>query len=201
MLRKLIFPGILFFTAAIFLCCGEKEEDTGTEGINGKEDCLKILETAYRDRDIGRYKEIFLKPDSAGVFPEGFKMHYLRENIDSGKFSLSLNYSQEIEMTAGLFKHADSIRVNILPSGWERVEELRGRECGDCWKSEREYELMVRLDDEKEYNGHFLTRFVVGPDPRERGKYLIYQIEIAPPHSGSGLDNFPLGYKESGRES
>ena len=194
---RFIFPVFLFLMAAVFLCCGEKGQEEAAErqgwpDRTGREDCLKIMEMAYNRKDIDKYSNIFLKPDSAGAFPAGYKVYFLRENADSAKFSFHMNYSDEIKTAAGLFKHADSLWLKMSPADWERVEEFRGIKCHDCWKTEREYDLMARLEDSKVVNGHYLARYVIGPDPNDKGKYLIYQIEIAPPESESGLKGFPL---------
>ena len=194
--RKIIFPGLIFLIAAVFLCCGEKGREEKAESQDwpdrtGREDCLKIMEMAYSRRDIDRYREILLKPDSAGLFPGGYKVYFLRENADSATFSFHMNYANEIKTAAGLFRHADSLRLKMSDADWERVEEFRGVECTDCWKTEKEYDLMARLEDNKVVNGHYLARYVIGPDPNEKGKYLIYQIEIAPPGYESGKDDFP----------
>ncbi|MBD3179290.1 MAG: hypothetical protein GF417_06655 [Candidatus Latescibacteria bacterium] len=189
--NKILASAMVSILALLSLSCGEKKSEPGNQSMEWpdrtkKEDCIRILEMSFRHRDIERYRNLILEPDSTAIFPEGFKYHYLQDDMEAPV--MSINYSDEIGITSGLFNHADTLDLRISPAGWERLKSFRGRPCEDCWKTERE-ELFVYEYGDRTFRGEYIAGIIIGPDPADTDKYLIYQIEgeIGEKGPGRGL--------------
>ncbi|MGM0484736.1 MAG: hypothetical protein ACQERI_09325 [Candidatus Krumholzibacteriota bacterium] len=172
----LIISGMLLFCS----------EDRGTNPANNEiewpdrtdvEDCLETVMMSYRHRDIEKYSEVLLKPDTNFVFPEGFYWFIPDEVIGGGQIEEQyLNYYQDVAATDSLFHHALELDLDISGGPWDSLGFFRNKECDDCWKTIREYHIEVILDSGDHYISNMHIKFAVGPDPVNSDKYVIYQV-------------------------
>ena len=175
---------LIFFISTLFICCGE---DKGTNPVNNEinwpdrtdvEDCLETVMMSYQHRDIEKYKEVILKPDTNFIFPEGFLWFIPEEDISTGQIEMHvLNYYQDVAATDSIFHNALELDLDISCGSWDSLEFFRNKECFDCWKTMREYHIEVILDSGDHYISNMHIRFDVGPDPVTSDKYAIYQVE------------------------
>jgi len=144
------------------------------------EDCIEIIDLVYnREKDVEKYKEVLLKPsqDDSDPLSDGFYWWNQKEDVDEGRIEEFWGYSVEWMSTAGLLQHEQGMSLDMFPGTWESISDFRGGPCEDCWETIRSYYLDVKLDNGMNYIGDFFVKFVVGPDPDNPDRYVIYQME------------------------
>ena len=97
--------------SALFISCDE-DKVTSPEGGNEepeiitRDNCIELLEEAFNEIDIKKYRRLLLKPDTNNVFREGYIWYNQYEDFQSGAVpQQSLTYYQDIEATDSLFAH------------------------------------------------------------------------------------------------
>jgi hypothetical protein len=138
-----------------------------------KEDIIEIILLVHQTEDIEKYKEVLLKPSSHDQFPEGYIWFHQVEDFDELQ-ETSLSYTQDWQGTAGYLDHETGLELRIFPGTWDPEDTFRGEDCTDCWTTTRKYELDIHLDDGKHYYGDFFVLYVIGPDPDNEDKYVLY---------------------------
>jgi hypothetical protein len=169
--------------SAPFTGCEEKNRVTGPgeSGIDwpdrtGREDCVEIMEMVYQYRNIEKYGEMLLRPDTSEVFPEGYIWFNQVEDFADGEVvDLYLNYDQDVAATDSILSHSDSLYLDIFTADWDSLEIFRGKSYSGCWKTIRSYHLFSRMDSGRNYFCYFYIRLIIGPDPDEDNKYQIYE--------------------------
>jgi len=174
---------IVLCLSFMFICC---DEDKVTSPGGGDDppvkitrgNCIELLEEAFNEIDIKKYRRLLLKPDTSNVFSDGYIWHNQEEDLQSEYVQFEyLDYYQDIEATDSLFTHIHSVEFIIFPGEWGSVEVFRKTECSDCWETVRDYKIDVEDDMEFHFMGEYLIRLVIGPDPEMEGSYLIYQAK------------------------
>jgi len=144
-----------------------------------KEDCITIFEMAYEHKNIGKYSQILLMPDTNNVFTEGYRWYNQWELYADGMIPAEyFDYSDDIALTDSLFTHATELDLTILAPDWDSIGTFRSEPCTDCWKTTSAYVTDITLDGHFHHFSHsFYIHFIIGPDPENPDKYLIYEIE------------------------
>jgi hypothetical protein len=184
----------------IFLCCGEDDPVNPGDGANiwpdrtNKEDCINIIKRVYDERKIEKYKELLLKP---GVLQEEeFAYGYIWKNqqndtIECGQTQI---YDEDWRGTAGILDSASELQLKLYSCAasqeedWEKVSEIRGVEGPNFWRTIRNYNFLFNFGNEL-YVGDYDVIFVIGPDPADSSKYVIYQADDVPKHYGASALN------------
>ncbi len=186
-MRRVALILISISLAVIFLCCGE--DDPGRPGVGSlvgwpdrteKEDCIEIIELVYEHRNIEKYREVLLKPDTDR---EKFKYGYIWYNkVSQGNpLVLSLDYDEDCECTQRILDNAEMLQLSLYPSvivseTWTKIDEVFGEPCEDCWYTQRNYRFYVSFGHDM-FMGDDEVSFVIGPDPGNPGKYVIYRAD------------------------
>jgi len=188
MIKKLFVCLTAICLSALMVACREDSRVAGPEDGSSpdwparslKEDCVDMLVLSLVRGDAGRYGELLLKPDTTGTFPEGF-IWYNNHNLTEEKLPPLLHYEQDLEAVELLMAHAVDFEFKVDPGSWYSRNSFRGIECSDCWESTRGYILHVMLDNGETYTGMFFRlKLIIGPDPEEAGKYVIYEAADLP---------------------
>ncbi|MBD3179292.1 MAG: hypothetical protein GF417_06665 [Candidatus Latescibacteria bacterium] len=179
---------LLILAAATVLSApftGCEEEDSVTSPVESgidwpdrteAEDCVAIMEMVFRHGNIDKYRDLLLRPDTSGVFPQGYIWFNQVEDITGGEVEdLYLNCDQDIAATDSILSNSDSLYLDIFTADWDSLEIFRGKPCSDCWKTIRSYHLFWRMDSGRNYFCYFYLKLIIGPDPDEDNKYQIYE--------------------------
>lgn len=144
----------------------------------GKEDLVEIVKLVYRTEDMDKYAEALLKPDTHDLFEQGYIWYNQNEDVVSGAVDVEFwGYTEEYTLTERLLNNVNDITLEIYPGSWTALETFREEPCEDCWDSLRDYKIDVETSDQMHYIGEYKIRYVIGPDPENPGKYVIYQME------------------------
>jgi len=145
-----------------------------------REECIEVIDMVYKHKNIEKYKEVLLKPDTER---ENFKDGYLWFNQVLQLDSLSEfdNYDEDCEGTQWILDNAEMIQMFLFPSAivsqtWTEVDEVFGEPCEDCWSTQRNYNFSITVGD-MIYTGDDEVQFTIGPDPDNPGKYVIYRAD------------------------
>ncbi|MGM0484739.1 MAG: hypothetical protein ACQERI_09340 [Candidatus Krumholzibacteriota bacterium] len=187
MIKKLFICLVVICLSVLMLSCIEDNRVAGPEADNSldwpdrslKEDCVDIMVLSLVRGSSVKYRELLLKPDTTGVFPEGF-IWYSNQNNGEENLPPLLDYNQDVEAVDLLLSHAIDFRFKIDPGNWYPRDFFRGSECADCWESTRGYILLATLDNGEAYSGMFRLNLVIGPDPENSGKFVIYEAADLP---------------------
>jgi hypothetical protein len=131
---SIVFYGLVFTTLHI-VATDTHATDSPAPGesygdLTDKEHCIKNLSLAFRDRDIVKIAEL-LHDDFVFVTGGGEwrAEEYLR--ITNGV--------SEVCLISGLI---------IRQGEWERVKNVQGADCAECWQSRRGYVHVVALPEQ-----------------------------------------------------
>ncbi|MBD3179291.1 MAG: hypothetical protein GF417_06660 [Candidatus Latescibacteria bacterium] len=151
-----------------------EEDDSRT----AKQDCIDMLVESLYSEDIEEYAEVLLEPGTSGDYPEGYIWYNQTEDIRSGAVADTfLTFEEDTAMIKEVLLHEVGLEFMIYPSGWDSLEMFRNLPCTNCWETVRGYKIDISFDSGRHVMGDYYLRFLVGPDPSDSDKYLIYQIE------------------------
>jgi len=180
MFRKVLFCHLIILSVFLLISCEEDKVTDPTDPVEWpdrteKEDCVTIMEMVYRHREIEKYEDLLLEPDTSGVFPEGFMwLSHSEDIIDENCWG----YYQEVTLTDSILTHALELELDLSSEGdWDTLETFREQPCSGCWQTIRDYYLHVVLDNGTDYITDSFIRLVIGPDPADPARFLIYQQE------------------------
>ncbi|MBD3178592.1 MAG: hypothetical protein GF417_02785 [Candidatus Latescibacteria bacterium] len=142
-----------------------------------REDVIEIVLLVYETEDIEKYKEVLLKPDSHDDYPEGFYWFHQIEDVRDDAVSEDYwGYTVDWQTTGMVLDHEAGLELKIYPGTWESEDDFRGIPCDDCWKTIRGYKIDITLDDGRHFISDYYVQFVIGPDPDNQNKYVIYAM-------------------------
>ena len=95
--------------------------------LTEKEDCVTNLVLAFRDRDIARFQELL---------HEDYVFHYADQ---------VMSLIEDISKTTIMFERVVLLGLVIGPGEWKATTSAFGKECADCWESERGYVLVANV--------------------------------------------------------
>ncbi|MBD3179289.1 MAG: hypothetical protein GF417_06650 [Candidatus Latescibacteria bacterium] len=203
MIKRVLLCLAAVLLSAAFCCCREENRISDPETGGGigwpersvKENCVELLEMTLSHSAPEKYRELLLKPDTSGTFPEGYRWINNAAEPDS-ELPPSIDYHMDIDAVSRVISHAEEMELEIEGGNLYSESYFRGKRCDNCWSTIREYRLMAMMDNNKTYYGYFRISVFIGPDPDESGKYLIYQATDLPaPTAGSG--KFPAGVEDT----
>jgi hypothetical protein len=140
-----------------------------------KEDCIEILRMTYEYRNIDKYQEIMLQPESeSDYYPEGYIWY--NTSYDALEYGASYDYDQDLLGTREIFEKLQDLRLRITEKEWSELNEFRGEPCSDCWIISGLYNIFGYWESEDmRFIASGLVRFTIGPDRSDANKYLIYE--------------------------
>ena len=145
-----------------------------------KGDCIEIIDLVYKHRNIEKYKEVLLKPDQTREkFKDGYL--WLNQELEVDSLGEDYSYDQDCLGTQWILDNAETLRMDLYPSvivseTWTKIDEIFGDPCDDCWSTQKNYVFSVDIGEDT-FNGDDEVRFVIGPDPDNPGKYVIYRAD------------------------
>ncbi len=149
-----------------------------------KEDCIGIVDLVYKTEDIEKYKEVLLKPGILNQDQEdpGYIWYNQEEivgtEIEGRTVPPAHYYTDEWQITERIFQNVVSLEFNFYPGTWDEfTDEFRNKPCDNCWITTRDYNYNVKFNDGMNYSGDYKVRWLVGPDPEDPDKFVIYQME------------------------
>lgn len=182
-----LFGALVFFF--ISGCILSPEEDPAPppdqeevyKDLTDKENLIFNLQQCYKYTNIDRYQEI-LHPD--------YIWYNQETDVLSGKTEEFYTRDVDIERTNRIFlaknnrhpdpnKVIDKLELSIESAAWQRVDEIGGNPCEDCWETTRNYLITIVTDGgNKTIIGDDLVKFTVVPFQRNGQKiYLIYRAD------------------------
>lgn len=181
MRKKKIVLSALITISALFLCCGDEKKiiDPGGDGTRTeREDCIDLFQSSLVSGDVILYGSILLEPGESNEFPEGYLWYNQFEDIVNHNVNDTfLTFAEDTAAVGDISEHTLSFELIIYPGEWDSVETFRGKECRNCWRTFRNYNCEIQLDNGNHAIGDFWIHFVVGPEPGRRDRYLIYQAD------------------------
>ena len=174
----------VLFLSTLFICCDEDKVTSPDGGYDPpvkitRDNCIELLEEAFNEIDIKKYRRLLLKPDTSNVFRDGYiwknrERDFIGGTVDKEFF----DYYEDIEATDSLFAHTREDTFFIRNGRWDTLETFRERQCIDCMETIRSYYLDLTTDQGRHFWADFFyIRIIIGPDPDLEGGYLIYQAE------------------------
>jgi hypothetical protein len=180
---------VLILLSIIIVSCGEDEKKVFEPKVidwpdrTSQEHCIEIVVLVYENFrlcEIEKYGEALLAPDAqAEEFAEGYYWHFWWWDIDFGDPD-SIDFDADMNITEQILQNAVKLELEIGPGTWDTLQTFRGEPCENCWSTEREYWMRAQFDNEGMMYcsdpGESAVRFVVGPDPYDPSRYVIYEI-------------------------
>ncbi len=187
----LIERALMLALGCILLCSGcilSPEEDPAPpkqeeiyKDLADKENVLYNLVQAYRYTNIDKYSELL---------HENYIWYNQASDFQSGKVDKEFfDRAEDISRTTGIFlaknnrhpeqKVIDELELSLQYASWQRVSEIGGNPCEDCWETTRPYYIKVVTENmSKTIIGDDLVKFTVVSAERDGKKiYLLYRAD------------------------
>jgi hypothetical protein len=173
--------GLLFLSSCIL---GTDEDDKPKEpapdyrDLTDKDNVIRNLLESYKWCDIEEYERL-LHPDYVWFNQE--------RHVVTGGLPEYFTRDEDLASTGNLFKaklgtHPDPlVKVNALnlviqTGAWQRITEIDGSPCGDCWETTRLYEIAVVSPTTTLYANDYVKFVVV---PVVEGGNTLYKLRRA----------------------